>query len=126
MSSRFKLWNAQSIRKLARELIQSDENKQEADTHSLPPRAEAPEFFWGRYEKSFGDKVLLIIPQDQSDAGEEMASLCQTLNLDVVDLKPFSIKNKKNATLLGAGKLDSIREAIELHKLSAVVFDYSS
>jgi len=134
-------WSGSSIRKLARQRVQAEiEGAQKASLTSscsddvnfasrkgfkaTPPNNASPEFLWGRFEKSYGDNVLIVVLDTLVDSGEEMGRLCSTLGLDCVDRMIVKAPNRISAaTYLGQGRLEGIKSRVDALGVSAVAFE---
>ena len=101
-------WSGSSIRKLARQRVQAEiEGAQKASLTSscsddvnfasrkgfkaTPPNNASPEFLWGRFEKSYGDNVLIVVL-------DTLLELCNLYNyLAIFRVKAFSILRVSDA-----------------------------
>ncbi len=95
------------------------EDASETDDHKL-------EFQFGAFEKARTDSVFMVFLQDDSDGGEEMRQLCETLGMQVVDTHVVSVNQARKAspsTFLGSGNLDKIRDRMQRAGAAALVID---
>lgn len=125
MKKKSKAWSGESIRKLARQRLQkaSEISSTSLDLSSLA-EVEGPEFLWGRFEKSLGEKALLVVPSDLLDRGEEMGRLCSALGLNILDIFHATPPRRIHAgTYLGAGKLQEIKDKAVALKASVIVME---
>jgi len=139
MNSR-KVWNAQSIRALARARLKHLENNQGPQDLDSPIKVPVlpsddsykvinseHKFNWGNFRESIGDKVFLVVPQDVDENRlGEIKQLCETLGLSAVahDL-PKRKKNPSPSTYLGKGYLENLASRIVAEECVAVVVDAS-
>jgi GTP-binding protein HflX len=88
---------------------------------------ERPEFLWGRFEKTVGEDVFIIVPDTLTDAGEEMQRLVQTLGMkprEIIRVHEPRDRDISPATYLGVGKLDAIHVRMADRKVQALVFEF--
>ncbi|MBP7844636.1 MAG: GTPase HflX [Proteobacteria bacterium] len=136
-------WSGEDIRKLARAKVlgQTTKDLQESipekiilensetpkNTNSqIQNSDENPEFLWGRFEKSYGDKVVIVVPDSLYDEGEEMKRLCESLGMKCQEIiRVGEPREVSPSTYLGTGKLELIQNRLKENPVQAVVFELS-
>lgn len=146
-----KLWTSAAIRNLARKRLKEAEEAELPAALRPKPESETPapakkarsareadprlkmaynpnesklEWMWGRFERAHGNRVLLAVPGDDPDGGEEMVLLCETLGLDVVDIVFYHVREKPSAaTYLGSGSLEEMHVRMRKLGAAALVMD---
>ena len=137
-----KHWTSASIRELARKRMRaSDPSSVPLEVDPLLPPKHVPEpepdplkmrynpqeskleWMWGRFEKSCGNRVVLSVPDEDRDGGEEMQLLCNTLGLEVVHTDYYSVREPIASTYLSGGTVTRLKELAIAHEAAAVVLD---
>lgn len=81
-------------------------------------------FAWGTREKQVRERVLVVVPHEEEDGGEEIRLLCSTLELETADTVVLAKLRKPDpATYVGSGVLSKIGERLKAFEATAVVFD---
>lgn len=81
-------------------------------------------FAWGTREKQVRERVLVVVPYEEEDGGEEIRLLCSTLELETADTVVLAKLRKPDpATYIGSGVLEKIGERMKAFEATAVVFD---
>ncbi|HVJ65844.1 MAG TPA: GTPase HflX [Bdellovibrionota bacterium] len=103
-----------------------EESEEAAPVSAEVENRSGPEFLWGQFEKSFGERAYLVIPFEVDDGGTEMKFLCETLGLQTVESLPLK-KNKRihPGNYLGEGTLEDIKSKMKRKDCDVLVIDAS-
>jgi len=134
-----KIWNSTSIRELARQKLRESENRtispfqarikseseMTASNNDLIDVKTGHEFSWGNYQKSVGDRVLIVVPMsEQGDEGQEISQLSNTLGFHCVDVHVLKKIHKINpASYFGSGFLEQMKAKMLSLGATALVVD---
>lgn len=93
------------------------------DTGLIKVENPAEAFAWGN-ERQVRERVLVVVPFEEEDGGEEIRLLCSTLGLVSAHTVVLAKKRKPDpATYVGSGVLEKLAEQVAAHQATAVVFD---
>ena len=94
----------------------------------VPQSEDAHRFEWGQFQQAVGERVFVVVPgtrlDEEDDRAAEIAQLCRTLGLEVVETKILS-RGKKPVpgTYLGSGFLEELASRLRALGCVALVID---
>ena len=79
---------------------------------------------WGTQEKVIRESVIVVVPGDEDDDGEEMGRLCRTLGLKPVATMHLTRSRKPDpATYIGQGAVEQILQRKHTTRAEGIVID---